>query len=117
MFGQRTGDRRVDQNAAQHGAADDGQNGQPFNPAIALDQLFGLEHFGDDAVFGGRVGSSTDTYQGVGDKDQNQLLGVVHAKVLVAEHQHTAYQLDGIGGEHHPALGIRVGKGPYKSGQ
>lgn len=117
MFGQRASDRWVDQDTAQHRAADDGQNGQPFNPAIALDEQFGLEHFRDDAVFGGGVGGSTDTNQGVGDKDQNQLLGVVHAKVLVAEHQHTANQLDGVGGEHDSTLGIRVGKSTYKRRQ
>src|SRR5690606_42079881 len=65
--------RRAAEQPAQHGADDDRQNGQAFEPAVGLDQQPGRQHFGDDAVLGGGAGGGADTHGGVGPEEQDRL--------------------------------------------
>src|SRR5690606_38518734 len=54
------GDRGGDQRTAHHDAQQHRDDGEAFYPAVPLDQQMGGQHFGDDAVFGGRVGGGAD---------------------------------------------------------
>src|SRR3989338_8397304 len=72
----RGDDFGADEDAADYRTEHDGGDGQPFHPAIRLDQLAGRQIFGEDAVFGGRIGSAAQADQAVGDQrmdaDQNR---------------------------------------------
>src|SRR3546814_1414893 len=54
---------RSNQHPAQHRAENDGKHSQALDPAIALDQHFRRQHFGDNAVFGWRSEEHTSELQ------------------------------------------------------
>ncbi len=93
------GDARCDEHAAEHGAEDDGRDGQAFHPAIGPYQSFRRQVFGEDAVFGGRVGRRAEAGQAVCEQ-----------RVDADQHGDAARHLDRVADEHHAALGQRVGK-------
>ncbi len=109
--------RGRNQQAAQHRAQNDGKHRQPFDPAIALDQHVGRQHFGDDAVLGGGIGRRADPDHGIGGANQVGLVFGGNADAGVREHQQTAGHLQGVSGEHHAALGERVRQGADKGRQ
>ena len=117
MVQQGVGHVRRDQQAAQHGAQDDGQHRQALDPAVALDQHGRRQHFGDDAVLGRRVGGGADADHAIGRAHQIRLVFRGDAQAGVREHQQTAGDLQGIGAEHHPALGEGVREGADEGGQ
>ena len=95
-----------DEHAAQHGPQDDRRDGGSLDPAIGSHQLVGRQQLGQDAVLGRRIGRSTEAHQRVG-----------HQRRQHAQQQDAAHQLDGVGQEHHAALGNGVGKGADEGGQ
>ena len=62
--------------------------------------------FGQDAVFGRRVGGSAEAHHGIGDE-----------RVDAKEHHGAAGDLDRVADEHDAPFGHGVGKGTNKSGQ
>jgi hypothetical protein len=56
----------LDQRAADDDAEDDGADGQAFDPAVGDDQQAVRQVFGQDAVFGRRVGRGTEADDGIG---------------------------------------------------
>ena len=103
---QGAGHVRVDQRPAEYRAEDDRADRQSFDPAIGGDQFFRRQQLGQDAVFCRRVGRRTKTDNGVGEQR-------MHAK----QHGNAADDLDGVGDQHHLALGHGVGKSADKGRQ
>ncbi len=117
MAEQGGGNGGGNQQAAQDRAQDDGEDRQAFDPAIALDQHGRGQHFRDDAVLGGRIGRGADADDAIGRTDQVGLVLGGDADAGIREHQHAAGDLQGVGGEHHAALGERVRQRADKGGQ
>ena len=95
-----------DQRAAEHGAEDDGNHGQPFDPAIRHHQQAVGQVFGEDAVFGRGVGGGTEADHGEGEQGMD-----------IEKHQAAAEDLDPVADEHDPPLGHGIGKGADKGRQ
>ncbi|MNT51458.1 hypothetical protein D3C72_1884230 [compost metagenome] len=111
------GDRRRNEQPAQDRAQDDGEDRQALDPAVALDQHGRRQHFGDDAVLGGGVGRRADAHHGIGRADKVGLVFGGDADAGVRKHQQAARDFQGVGGEHHAALGERVRQGADKGRQ
>ena len=73
---------------------------RPFDPAVGDHQLGVRQVFGEDAVFRRRVGGGAQADHAVGDER-------MHAE----QHHRAADDLDGVGDEHHMALGQGIGEG------
>jgi len=96
----------ADELAAEQHAEQDGGNGQALDPAVGLDELRVRQQFGQDAVFGRRVGGGAEADDGI--RDQR-----VHAE----QHHQAADHLDEVREEHHLALGQGVGDRAHEGGQ
>lgn len=97
---------RLDQNAAQHNAQNDGYDCQTFDPTIGDNQFFRWKKFGENAVLGRRICCCADADDGVGQK-----------RVGAEKHEQTAKDFDRIGDEHHAALGHQIGEDADPGGQ
>jgi hypothetical protein len=100
------GQLRVDQRAADDGAEHDGGHRGALHPAVGDDQPFGRQQFGEDPVFGRRIHCRADADDGIGQQ-----------RVQAGQHDQAAGELDRVGDQHDPALGLRIGKRPDQWGQ
>src|SRR5690606_42112281 len=99
------GNRRVDQDSPQNGTQNNRQDGESFDPAVALDELVGRQHLGDNSILCRGVGGSSDANQCVGGKHQYQLTLYVQSKQLMTAHQQAPCDLYSIGHEQSQSLG------------
>lgn len=102
---QGLGEGRLDEQATYQCAQDDGANREALDPAIGHHQQAMGQVFGEDAVFGRRVGRRPQPDDGVGGKGAPE------------KHQRTTPDLDGVADQHDPPLGHGVGKRPDKGRQ
>ena len=100
------GDIGLDQGAADDDAEDDGADGEAFDPAVGDDEQAMRQVFGEDAVFGRRVGRGAEADDGVGDE-----------RMGAEEHQAAADDLDRVADEHDPPFRHRVGEGADESSE
>ena len=73
---------------------------------IGGDQFFGGEQFGQDAVFGRRIGRRAETDHPIRDQ-----------RMHVEKHQPASDDFDHVGDEHDAALGQGIGEGADESGK
>ena len=56
----------VHENAPQHHAEDDGNDGEPFNPAVGNHEFFRWEELRENPVFGRRIRRGSDPHDRIG---------------------------------------------------
>ena len=103
---QSGGDTRIDESAAEHGAKDNRDDRQAFDPAIGGDQFFCRKEFGQDAVLGRRICRRAKTDDGIGQQ-----------RMYVCKHHGAADDFYHVRDEHDPTFWQGIGKGAHECGQ
>ncbi|MGF6509685.1 hypothetical protein OKW26_005512 [Paraburkholderia sp. 32] len=105
-FENRRGDMRADQRAAEHRAENDRADRGAFDPAVRGNEPVRRQQFGENAVFGGRVGRRAEADDAV----RNQ-------RMRADQHRYAANHLDRIGDEHHASFRTGVGECAHEGGK